>query len=164
LREALISELLEHQFLTLTLAGERYALPVGRVREVLEPRRVTKIPCSAPYLKGIIDIRGSGVPVMDLRLRFGMDEAAVGKETAIVVVENSDTESVKMVGLLTDAVHEVIELDSSELEAAPRIGSGLSVDYIEGIGRQDGSFVFILNLERILEDEVLDQIETVVQE
>jgi purine-binding chemotaxis protein CheW len=159
-----MSELLEHQFLTLTLAGERYALPVGRVREVLEPRRVTKIPCSAPYLKGIIDIRGSGVPVMDLRLRFGMDEAAVGKETAIVVVENSDTESVKMVGLLTDAVHEVIELDSSELEAAPRIGSGLSVDYIEGIGRQDGSFVFILNLERILEDEVLDQIETVVQE
>lgn len=159
-----MSELIEHQFLTLTLAGERYALPVGRVREVLEPRHVTKIPCSAPYLKGIIDIRGSGVPVMDLRMRFGMSEAEASKETAIVVVENTDAESVKMVGLLTDAVHEVVELDSSELEAAPRIGSGLSVDYIEGIGRQEGSFVFILNLARILEDEDLNQIEMAVQE
>ncbi len=148
-----MSELLEHQFLTLTLAGERYALPVGRVREVLEPTRVTKIPCTAPYLKGIIDIRGSGVPVMDLRLRFNLDETVIAKETAIVVVENASAESVKMVGLLTDAVHEVVELDSSELEAAPKIGSGLSADYIEGIGRQDGSFVFILNLEKILEDE-----------
>ncbi len=148
-----MSELLEHQFLTLTIAGERYALPVGRVREVLEPTRVTKIPCTAPYLKGIIDIRGSGVPVMDLRLRFGMSETVPGKDTAIVVVESSVAESVKMVGLLTDAVHEVVELDSSELEAAPKLGSGLSADYIEGIGRQDGSFVFILKLERILEDE-----------
>ena len=138
-----MSELLEHQFLTLTIAGERYALPVGRGREVLEPTRVTKIPCTAPYLKGI----------MDLRLRFGMSETVPGKDTAIVVVESSVAESVKMVGLLTDAVHEVVELDSSELEAAPKLGSGLSADYIEGIGRQDGSFVFILKLERILEDE-----------
>lgn len=155
-----MSELLEHQFLTLTLAGERYAIPVGRVREVLEPMRVTKIFCSAPYLKGIIDIRGSGVPVMDLRMRFDMSETVIGKDTVIVVVENAATDSVKMVGLLTDAVHEVIQLDSSELEAAPRIGSGLSVDYIEGIGRQDGSFVFILNLGRILEDEELEQVGT----
>jgi purine-binding chemotaxis protein CheW len=97
-------------------------------------------------------------------MRFGMGESEANKETAIVVVENSDAESVKMVGLLTDAVHEVVELDSSELEAAPRIGSGLSVDYIEGIGRQEGSFVFILNLARILEDEDLNQIEMAVQE
>jgi purine-binding chemotaxis protein CheW len=154
-----MSELLEHQFLTLTLAGERYALPVDRVREVLEPTRVTKIPCSAPYLKGIIDIRGSGVPVMDLRLRFTMPETIIGKDTAIIVVESMDRGEQKMVGLLTDAVHEVIQLDSSHLESAPRLGSGLSVDYIEGIGRQDGLFVFILNLDRILNDEDMERVE-----
>jgi purine-binding chemotaxis protein CheW len=154
-----MADILDHQFLTLTLAGERYAVPVGRVREVLEPTRVTKLPCSAPYLKGIIDIRGRGVAVVDLRLRFGMTETVIGADTAIVVVETGPQGSAGMVGLMTDAVHEVVELDAGNLEASPGVGTGLSADYIDGIGRQEGSFVFVMNLDRILEESELPGVE-----
>lgn len=154
-----MADILEHQFLTLTLAGERYAVPVGRVREVLEPTRVTKLPCSAPYLKGIIDIRGRGVAVVDLRLRFGMSETVIGADTAIVVVETGFENSAGLVGLLTDAVHEVVELDAGNLEAAPGVGTGLSADFIDGIGRQEGAFVFVMNLDKILEESELVSVE-----
>lgn len=147
-----MADILEHQFLTMTLAGERYAIPVGRVREVLEPTRITKLPCAAAFLKGIIDIRGHGVPVVDLRLRFGMGETVIGGDTAIVVVEAARQAGMDLVGLLTDAVHEVVELDAGSLEAAGGFGSGLSGEYLDGIGRQDDSFVFVMNLDRILDE------------
>ena len=149
-----MSDLLEDQYLTLTLGEGRYAIPVSRVREVLEPTRITPLPGAAPYFKGIIDIRGCGVPVLDLRMRFGMPEVEVSEATAIVVVENEAEDSTKLVGLLTDAVHEVIRFDSDSLDAAPRFGSELSGDYIEGIGKQDGAFVLVLRLDNILGAEI----------
>lgn len=146
-----MDSLLESQFLTLSVAGERYALPVNLVREVLRPTKLTKLPSAEPYLRGIIDIRGSGIPVVDLRVRFGFPAREDTEDTAIVVVENPSPDGERTAGLLTDAVHEVVQLDRTTLEDAPTIGSGISSDFIDKLGRQDGSFVFILKLDRVLE-------------
>jgi purine-binding chemotaxis protein CheW len=148
-------ELLENQYLTLSLAGERYAIPVERVLEVLECTRITRLPCQARYLKGLIDLRGRGIPVLDLRLRFGMAEAATTQATAIVVVELAGDEGLTVVGLLADAVHEVVEIDAGKVEAAPRFGAsgadGLAGDFLKGIGRRDDEFLLILELDRIFD-------------
>lgn len=150
-----MAELLEQQFLTLSLARERHAVPVISVLEVLEDRATTRLPKTAPYLKGIIDLRGKGIPVMDLRLRFGMSETESSKETAIVVVELADEDGASVVGLLADAVHEVIEIAPEKVEEAPGFGAGPAADFIKGIGRQDEGFVLILDLDRIFAEEGL---------
>jgi len=143
--------LLEQQFLTLTLDRERYAISVGQVLEVLEDARVTRLPCSLPYMKGLIDLRGKGIPVIDLRLRFGMPGAAPTKETAIVVVEHERDGGRLVVGLLADAVHEVIELAADHVGAAPDVGAGPAADFLQGIARRDDGFILVLDIDRIFE-------------
>jgi purine-binding chemotaxis protein CheW len=150
-----MAELLEQQFLTLSLGRERYAVPVIGVLEVLEDRPKTRLPKAAPYLKGIIDLRGKGIPVVDLRLRFGMPETERTKETAIVVVELSGENGTTMVGLLADAVQEVIEIAPERMEAAPGIGAGPAASFLRGVGRLDEGFVLILDLDRVLAGEEL---------
>lgn len=142
---------LERQFLTLTLDKERFAISVGNVLEVLENARVTRLPCSLPYMKGLIDLRGKGIPVIDLRLRFGLPEAAPTKDTAIVVVEHEREGERFVAGLLADAVHEVIELEAGRIEAAPDIGAGPAADYLRGIAKRDDGFILVLDVNRILE-------------
>ena len=143
--------LLEQQFLTLTLGRERYAISVGRVLEVLEDEKVTRLPCALPYMKGLIDLRGKGIPVIDLRLRFGMPGGEPTKETAIIVVEHERDGGRLVVGLLADAVHEVIELESGQVGAAPEIGAGAAAGYLTGIARRDDGFILVLDVDRILE-------------
>jgi len=150
-----MAELLEQQFLTLSLDRERYAVPVVSVLEVLENRPATRLPKASPYLKGIIDLRGKGIPVMDLRLRFGMSETESTKETSIVVVELSEKNGATVVGLLADAVHEVIEIAPEKMEEAPGFGVGSAADFIKGIGRQDEGFVLVLDLDRLFSEEEL---------
>jgi purine-binding chemotaxis protein CheW len=125
------------------------------VLEVLEDRPKTRLPKAAPYLKGIIDLRGKGIPVVDLRLRFGMPETERTKETAIVVVELSGENGTTMVGLLADAVQEVIEIAPERMEAAPGIGAGPAASFLRGVGRLDEGFVLILDLDRVLAGEEL---------
>jgi purine-binding chemotaxis protein CheW len=158
-------ELLKNQYLTLSLAGEHYAIPVERVLEVLEYTRITKLPCQAQYLKGLIDLRGRGIPVLDLRLRFGMPETAMTQGTAIIVVELAGEGGAIVVGLLADAVHEVVEIDSEGVEAAPRFGArgagGGAGDFLKGIGRRDEGFLLILDLDRLFD---ADDVQASVQD
>lgn len=151
--------LLEQQFLTLSLDRERYAISVRQVLEVLENARITRLPRSLPHLKGLIDLRGKGIPVIDLRLRFGMPEAAPTKDTAIVVVEHERDGARLVVGLLADAVHEVIELGADQVAAAPDIGAGPAADYLRGIAKRDDGFVLVLDIDRILEGNDLPGLE-----
>lgn len=112
-----MAELLEQQFLTLSLNEEKYAIPVGRVLEVLEYTKITRLPRMTAYLKGLIDLRGRGIPVLDLALRFGLNETEVAKDTAIVVVEMAGDECPLVVGLIADSVHEVIERSFAAITA-----------------------------------------------
>lgn len=145
-----------NQYLTFTLEGEQYAISVLKVREVLEFTRITKIPKTAAYMKGVINLRGSGVPVIDLRVKFGMDEAANSKDTSIIVMEVEGGSGPVVLGALADSVQEVIELEPSQIEAPPRFGTRLSTDFILGMGKREDEFIILLDIDKIFSsDEVI---------
>ncbi|MCX7024932.1 MAG: chemotaxis protein CheW [Spirochaetes bacterium] len=148
-----MDELIEHQYLTFTIDGEYYAVGVGRVREVLEYTKITKLPKTAAFMKGLINLRGAGVPVIDLRLKFGLPETPITRDTAIVVMEVAGEFGKVVVGALADAVHEVVELDDKTMEAAPRFGTRLAAEFITGVGKKDDSFIIVLDIDRIFNAE-----------
>jgi len=137
--------------LTFLLDGELYAVSVSQVREVLEYNTITKLPRTEAFMKGLINLRGKGVPVIDLRTKFSMPEKEVTKDTSIIVLEVGGEGLV--VGAMADAVQEVVELDEADIEPAPRLGSRLDAEFMAGIGRKDEGFVVILNTDRIFDEE-----------
>lgn len=142
-----------NQFLTFTLDDEQYAIGVGKVREVLEYTKITKLPRTAVFMKGIINLRGAGVPVIDLRLKFGLAETPITKDTSIIVMEVESGEGKVVVGALADAVHEVVEIEENSIEPAPRFGTRLAAEFIKGVGKRDESFVILLDIDRIFNAE-----------
>jgi len=143
------------QYLTFQLDNEVFALDVSHVREILEFTRVTKVPKTPEHMRGVINLRGSVIPVLDMRLRFGLSQSEKTVDTCIVVVEVSlEGESI-VIGALVDSVQEVIELEPEQIEAAPKIGTGLSMDFIKGMGKKGDSFIIILDIDRILLSEEL---------
>ncbi|MEJ5188429.1 MAG: chemotaxis protein CheW [Breznakiellaceae bacterium] len=149
-----------HQYLTLSIEGEHYAIPVLKVREVLEYTKITPIPRMAEYLKGIINLRGASVPVIDLRIKFGLPPITPNKETSIIVLDIDTQEGPLILGALADAVHEVIELDPSQIEEVPRFGTGLLMNYVQGVGKKDGEFIIILNMDALFSTEEVVQLVT----
>jgi purine-binding chemotaxis protein CheW len=144
-----------NQYLAFTLDNEQYAVRVAKVREVLEHTKITKLPRTAEFMKGIINLRGTGVPVIDLRLKFGMPETSVTKDTSIIVMEVESQDGSVVVGALADAVHEVVEIDEASVENAPRFGTRLSTEFIKGVGKRDEGFIIILDIDKIFNtDEV----------
>jgi len=145
-------------YLTFTLEGELYAVNVTKVREVLEYSRITRLPRSADYLRGLINLRGSSVPVVDLRRRFGFPEAGRLEGSSIIVLELAADSGQAVVGALADQVHEVVELADGAIESAPRFGSSLSADFIRGVARRNEDFVIILDVDRILAERELAEL------
>ena len=137
------------QYLTFNLAEEVYAVDVGRVREILELSDITKVPRTPQFMRGVINLRGSVVPVIDLRLKFGMSATERTVNTCIIVVEVAMEDEVIVLGSLADSVQEVIEMEPEQIEAAPHIGTQLNTDFIRGMGKHDGRFVMILDIDRI---------------
>ena len=145
-----------NQFLTFTLDEEQYAIGVAKVREVLEHTKITRLPRTADFMKGIINLRGAGVPVIDLRLKFGLPETPVTKDTSIIVMEVEGQDGNVVVGALADAVHEVVEIDEKAIEPAPRFGTRLAAEFIKGVGKKDDLFIIILDIDRIFNAEEID--------
>ncbi|HAE22530.1 MAG TPA: chemotaxis protein CheW [Spirochaetaceae bacterium] len=144
----------DNQFLAFGMDGEIFAIPVFKVREVLEYLRPVRLPKTAAFLKGIINVRGTAIPVVDLRVRFGMPELPVSKDSAIIVTEISrEGEASLVIGALTDEVHEVIELDEGSLEPAPRFGGRIDSSFIKNIGKKDDRFVVILDIDRVFSED-----------
>jgi purine-binding chemotaxis protein CheW len=141
----------EHEYLTFTLDDERYALSVRSMREVLGSTRITKLPCSAPYLLGLINLRGSGVPVIDLRKRFGIGHEGAAGGSAIVVVEMRFGENLITAGLLADAVHEVISLDQSAIDEPPLMKAERKGAFFRGVAKSGDGFLIILDAEGLLD-------------
>jgi len=137
------------QHLTFTLGKEVFALDIASVREVLELTSITKIPRTPDFMRGVINLRGHAVPVMDLRLKFGMPKAAATVDTCIIIVEVDFEGDRIIMGGMVDSVREVFEIASDRIEAAPRMGTSISTDYIKGIGKQDDVFIIILDIARI---------------
>ncbi len=143
------------QYLTFTLDEEQYAVDVAKVREVLEYTKVTRVPRMPEYMCGVINLRGSVVPVIDLRLKFGLKAVERTINTSIVVMEIEMGEDTVVLGALTDSVKEVIDFEAGDIEPAPRIGTKLETEFIRGMGKKNDSFIIILDIDRVFSAEEL---------
>jgi len=147
------------QYLTFKLAEEIFALDVAKVREILEYTSVTKVPQTPDFMRGVINLRGSVVPVIDLRLKFGMTATEQTVNTCIIVTEVGMDDETILLGALADSVQEVDEMEPGQIEAAPHIGTRLNTDFIKGMGKQDGDFVMILDIDKVFQADELATIE-----
>jgi purine-binding chemotaxis protein CheW len=141
------------QYLTFKLAEEIFAVDVAKVREILEFTSITKVPQTPDFMRGVINLRGSVVPVMDMRLKFGMPVTEKTVNTCIIVVEVNHEGETIIIGALADSVQEVFELEPEQIEPAPRIGTKLNTDFILGMGKHDGEFIMILDIDRTFTSE-----------
>ncbi len=139
-----------NQYLTFKVSEEEYALSVHQIREVLEFQNVSKIPRMPGFMRGIINLRGSVVPVIDLKMKFGLGATEKTVDTSIIVTELAMDDEIIVMGLLTDSVNEVIDIDSDGIEPAPQIGTQIDSSFIKGMGRKEENFIIILDIDRVM--------------
>ncbi len=137
------------QYLTFKLADEVFALDVAKVREILEYTSVTKVPQTPGFMRGVINLRGSVVPVVDLRLKFGMSATEQTINTCIIVAEVDMGDEIILLGALADSVQEVNEMEPEQIEAAPHIGTQLDTEFIKGMGNHNDQFVILLDIDKV---------------
>ena len=143
------------QYLTFKLDEEVFAIDVAKVREVLDFTSITKIPRTPDYMSGVINLRGSVVPVVDLRLCFEMTKTNKTVNTCIVVVEVLLDGEPTVIGALADSVEEVIDLEPEQIQPAPRLGTSIKTDFIRGMGKRDAQFLMILDIDRVFSADEL---------
>jgi purine-binding chemotaxis protein CheW len=137
------------QYLTFRLGEEVFALEIGQVREVLDYPQITRVPRMPAFMCGVINLRGSVVPVVDLRLKFGMSATERTVNTCVIIVEVAVGGERTLLGALADAVREVFDLPAGQIEPAPRIGSAVRTEFIRGMGKSDAGFIIILDVDRV---------------
>jgi purine-binding chemotaxis protein CheW len=145
------------QYLTFKLGEEIFALEVAKVREILDFPTVTKVPNTPDFMRGVINLRGGVVPVIDLRLKFGFAQTEKTVNTCIIVVEVSLRGETTILGALSDSVQEVFDLEPDQIEPAPKIGTQLKSDFIKGIGKRKNNFIIILDIDKIFSADELEQ-------
>ena len=138
------------RFLTFTLGKEMFALDITVVREILDMTDITRIPQTPPSVRGVVNVRGAAVPVIDLRQRFGMDASEQTVNTRIIIVEIPRGEDMTVLGAIADSVKEVLELEPGSIDPPPSMGAAVNTDFIRGIGKHDGKFILILDISKVL--------------
>ncbi|MDF3195049.1 MAG: chemotaxis protein CheW [Gammaproteobacteria bacterium HGW-Gammaproteobacteria-13] len=141
---------LTQQFLTLTLGQELFALPIEHIREIIEFGGLTEIPLMPSFLRGVINLRGAVVPVIDLAVRFGRERTPIAKRTCIVIVEVEQGDSMQLLGIIVDAVNEVLAVEGHQLESRPAFGARIRADFIAGILKHHEQFVVVLDIPQVL--------------
>ena len=148
-------------YLTFRLGEEVFALDVATVREVLDLTSITKVPRTPEFMRGVINLRGSVVPVLDLRLAFNMSRTEKTVNTCIIVVEVAVDEERLVVGALADSVEEVIDLEPEQIQPAPSIGASVRTEFIRGMGRRDSELLMILDIDRVFSTTELESLKQV---
>lgn len=141
------------QYLSFKLGSEVFAIDVAQVREVLDLTTITTVPRTPEFMAGVINLRGSVVPVVDLRLCFDMTKTVSTRNTCIVVVEVMIDNEATVIGALADSVEEVIDLEPEQIQPAPRIGTKIRTDFIRGMGKRETQFIMILDIDRVFSAE-----------
>lgn len=141
------------QYLTFMLGGETYAMGILAIKEIIEYGNLTEVPRMPEFIRGVINLRGAVVPVIDLGARFGKQATSVTRRTCIVIIEVANGEETQDIGVMVDAVNEVLEISAGEIEPAPSFGANIRADFIDGMGKLDGKFVIILNIHQVLSVE-----------
>lgn len=149
------------QYLTFLLGGEMFAIEILNIKEIIEYGSLTTVPMMPEFIRGVINLRGRVVPVIDLQARFGRQSTEVGKRTCNVIIEvEADGEKVD-VGIVVDAVSEVLEIPAGEIEPAPSFGAKIRSDFISGMGKVNGKFVIILSVDKVLSVDEMAILSTV---
>lgn len=138
------------QYLTFNIGHEHYGLELSQTREIIEYSGITEVPLMPNFLRGVINLRGEVVPVIDLAVRLGRKPIEVQKRTCIIVVELENNDQNHVLGLLADAVSEVIEMDDENIEDAPSFGANIRADFIQGIAKRDDEFIVLLDANSAL--------------
>ncbi len=148
-----------NQFLTFKLDDEVFGLSISKVREVLDFTSVTRVPQTPEYMRGVINLRGSVVPVIDLRQKFGLSQAEDTVNTCIIIVEIEMEGERTELGALADSVQEVLEMNPEQIEPAPKIGTKLNTEFIRGMGKRDEQFVILLDIDRVFSADELANVQ-----
>lgn len=143
------------QVLSFCLDGDLFALAIERVREVLEVVPVTKVPRTPDFMRGVINLRGNVVPVVDLKQKFDLGETEDKVDTCIIITEVMIDDEPELIGALADSVQEVIEIPEADIGPPPRIGTRLRTEYLSGMGRHHDRFLMVLNIDRVFSSEEL---------
>jgi purine-binding chemotaxis protein CheW len=140
----------QQQYLTFMLGGETYAMGILVIKEIIEYGSLTEVPRMPSFIRGVINLRGAVVPVVDLSARFGKQATKVTRRTCIVIIEITTGHETQDVGVMVDAVNAVLEIPSQEIEPPPSFGANIRADFISGMGKVNGKFVIILNVQHVL--------------
>jgi len=147
----------EGKYLTFALANEEYGLEILKVREIIGYIDVTAVPQTPHYIKGVINLRGQVIPVVDLRAKFGMETTEVTEQTCIIVVEIAEGQRTCSTGIIVDHVQEVLDIDAASIEEAPQFDTSVNTDFILGMGKVGDSVKILLDIDRVLAGEGLDR-------
>ncbi len=145
-------EVTEGKFLTFVLGNEEYGIEILRVREIIGLMDITTVPQTPDYMKGVINLRGKVIPVIDLRLKFSMQEEEHTQETCVIVAEVNNTS----IGIIVDSVSEVLDIKSDEIEETPSFGQGIDTNFIMGMGKTREKIIILLDIEAVLSSEELE--------
>ena len=153
-----VAEQEQGQYLTFMLGGEIFAIGILHIKEIIEYGTLTAVPMMPEYIRGVINLRGAVVPVVDLSARFGRKGMDVTRRTCIVIIEVMNEDIQQDIGVVVDMVNEVLEIPAAEIEPGPSFGAKIRADFIGGMGKVDGKFVIILNVDKVLSVEELANI------
>ena len=145
----------QQQYLTFMLAGEEYAISILNVRQIVEYHTVTRVPKTPKWTRGVINLRGAVVPVVDIAVKFGLEERPVTRTTCIIIIETRSADQNATIGVIADAVSQVIDLRPADIYEPPSFGTRVQVDYLLGMVQMGSKFVLLLNLEKVLSSEEL---------
>jgi len=152
------------QYMTFKLGNELFAINVEQVREVLEVSTITRVPTAPDYMRGVVNVRGKAIPVVDLRLRFGLPATVDSVSTRVIVMELLLDGETTVLGGLADSVHEVIEIEPSSIEPPPRIAMRWRTEFIQGMGRRGDDFIIILDVNAVFAARELALVEAAAQQ
>jgi purine-binding chemotaxis protein CheW len=149
----------EGKYLTFTLADEEYGIGILKIKEIIGMMQITTVPQTPEFVKGVINLRGKVIPVIDLRLRFGMESIDYTDRTCIIVVEIQGTIQTVQIGIVVDSVSEVLNIKGEEVEDTPTFGTKLNTDYILGMAKMEGGVKILLDIDRVLKAEEVELLE-----
>jgi len=149
----ILSAELEEKYLTFILGAEEYGISILRVKEIIGMMPIRQVPKTPAFLKGVINLRGKVIPIVDLRLKFGMEEMTATERTCIIVVEVCEQEASVLTGIVVDSVSEVLNVRGSDIAETPDLGIRLNTDYVRGMAKTDKSVRVLLNIDRVVRDD-----------
>ena len=152
------------QYLTFVLGTETFAIGIMAIKEIIEYTHLTEVPMMPAYVRGVINLRGAVVPVLDLPIRFGKPASAVTRRTCIVVIEVMLGSERHILGLVVDAVSAVLDIPSGEIEPPPAFGASIRTEFIQGMAKVGGKFVILLNVDRVLAADELQALTEIQQD